>query len=33
VTVAKAAREILEDLREEINKSIEEQYGAKEFQQ
>lgn len=27
VTVAKSAREILEDLREEINKSLEEQYG------
>jgi NitT/TauT family transport system ATP-binding protein len=27
VTVAKSAREILDDLREEINKSLEEQYG------
>jgi NitT/TauT family transport system ATP-binding protein len=27
VTVAKTAREILDDLREEINKSLEEQYG------
>ena len=26
-TVAKSAREILDDLREEINKSLEEQYG------
>jgi NitT/TauT family transport system ATP-binding protein len=30
VTVAKSAREILDDLREEINKSLEEQYGRKE---
>jgi NitT/TauT family transport system ATP-binding protein len=30
VTVAKSAREILNDLREEINKSLEEQYGQKE---
>ena len=29
-TVAKSAREILGDLREEINKSLEEQYGPKE---
>jgi NitT/TauT family transport system ATP-binding protein len=29
-TVAKSAREILDDLREEINKSLEEQYGQKE---
>src|SRR5579872_7622069 len=29
-TVAKSAREILNDLREEINKSLEEQYGPKE---
>jgi NitT/TauT family transport system ATP-binding protein len=28
VTVAKCAREILDDLREEINKSLEEQYGS-----
>jgi NitT/TauT family transport system ATP-binding protein len=28
ITVAKTAREILDDLREEINKSLEEQYGA-----
>jgi hypothetical protein len=30
ITVAKSAREILDDLREEINKSLEEQYGQKE---
>jgi NitT/TauT family transport system ATP-binding protein len=30
VTVAKSAREILDDLREEINKSLQEQYGEKE---
>jgi NitT/TauT family transport system ATP-binding protein len=30
VTVAKAAREILDDLKEEINKSLEEQYGMME---
>jgi NitT/TauT family transport system ATP-binding protein len=29
-SVAKSAREILDDLREEINKSLEEQYGQKE---
>jgi NitT/TauT family transport system ATP-binding protein len=28
VTVAKAAREILDDLREEINRSIESEYGC-----
>jgi sulfonate transport system ATP-binding protein len=31
VTVAKSAREILDDLREEINKSLEEQYGPQEI--
>src|SRR5580693_7335165 len=30
ITVAKSAREILDDLREEINKSLEEEYGQKE---
>ena len=30
VTVAKSAREILDDLREEINKSLAEQYGSQE---
>jgi NitT/TauT family transport system ATP-binding protein len=30
ITVAKSAREILNDLREEINKSLEEQYGLEE---
>jgi NitT/TauT family transport system ATP-binding protein len=30
ITVAKSAREILDDLREEINKSLEEQYAGKE---
>jgi NitT/TauT family transport system ATP-binding protein len=30
ISVAKSAREILDDLREEINKSLEEEYGQKE---
>ena len=30
VSVAQMAREVLDDLREEINKSLEEQYGYEE---
>jgi hypothetical protein len=32
VTVAKTAREILDDLREEINKSLEAEYGLEGVQ-